>query len=289
MSLVEDLGKPWVDSSKLKCFRLCPRKYFWRYELGIVPALSESTDLAFGSGIHKGLETFYAGSAFELVPDHSRYARDGKIRRMFKEFLDLFPEHLETKYKTRQAGLLLLANYAEHWKGESLNVISVEQPAIMDMGDYVYVTKMDLVVEDTDGIHPWDHKTASRFDAIFEGSFKIDIQITGYIAAVRRLFGSKARKAIINALKPSAKISNDNFLRKLTYRTDEELAAWEDQVKFMLTEIDSCRESDVWPMHDYACFAYYRECEYRPLCLSSNIQRPEIIERSYRRDVWEPV
>lgn len=288
-SLEAQLGKPWVDSSKINCFRLCPRKYYWRYVLDIVPLDSESTDLAFGSAIHAGLEAFYKGEGFLPVEDSSRWAQNGKIRKMFKDFLDRFPEHLENKFKTRQNGLLLLAHYAENWKGESVKVISVEQTGKIDMGDFVYVTKMDLCVEDETGIHPWDHKTASRFDALFESSFKLDIQITGYIYGVRRLYSSPSRKAIINALRPEKNINADSFLRKLTFRTDEELDRWEREVRFVLKEIQHCEDEGIWPMHNYACFAYYRECEYRALCISSNVQRPELIERAYKKEAWEPL
>lgn len=288
-NLEAHLGKPWVDSSKIKCFQLCPKKYYWRYVLGIVPLHNESTDLAFGAAVHKGLESFYNGSAFELVEDHSKFSQNGQIRRMFKEFLDLFPEHLENKYKTRQNGLILLAQYAQNWQGESVKVVSVEETGVLDMGDFYYIVKMDLCVEDTDGIHPWDHKTASRFDALFEGSFKLDIQITGYIYGTRKLHDSKSRKAIINALRPSARIDGDSYVRKVTYRSDEELERWETDVRFTWKQIQDCEQSGTYPMHDYACFAYYRECEYRTLCLSSNVQRPELIERAYKKEVWEPL
>ncbi len=55
---------PIVTTSSLKCFRACPRKYYFRYELG-VKSLGMSDALRFGRLWHAGLEHYWR-SGFDL-------------------------------------------------------------------------------------------------------------------------------------------------------------------------------------------------------------------------------
>jgi len=282
-TLEENLGCEWYDASKINCFRQCPQKYFYRYELGIITSGKPSVHLTFGSAVHLALESIYKGTADVLVS----YA--GKqIPYYISEFLNNFTEADEAGFKTRETGVELLHEYRSKWGSrEPFSVDAIEQSACLDYGDFKWITRMDLLIN-WDEEMPLDHKTTSRFGDAFEGGFKIDIQMTGYIMATRRLRGNKCNKAVINALRVTKRISDESFLRKVTTRREDELERWELEIKRTIEDVRKSRRDGFWPMYGNSCYAYNTECEYRSLCLSSPMQREELIEANYVVDRWEP-
>jgi hypothetical protein len=57
---------PIVTNSSLKTFRSCPRKYYYRYELG-VRSLAKSDALRFGTLFHAGLEVWWKTKNVDLA------------------------------------------------------------------------------------------------------------------------------------------------------------------------------------------------------------------------------
>src|SRR5262245_15577996 len=69
----------WLDSSRKAEFDLCPRRYYYRHELGIVPYKAPSENqlgeavvnwaspMQFGVALHAALVTFYQSTAFNRV------------------------------------------------------------------------------------------------------------------------------------------------------------------------------------------------------------------------------
>lgn len=313
-SLVDTLQKEWYDATKINTFNTCPRKYYYRHIRELVPKGEIATPLSFGIAIHKALESFYKGTWAEHVPcpaehppgpfDDCPYCDGhGKTRRFIADFLELFPAEAENGARTRFIGTSLLLQYALHWKDDPMlkKVEMVEQPfaIYLDHSDCYWVGRIDLLVKD-DKRRPWDHKTTSRFGEAFEGGFKIDVQITGYIVAVQTMERDPSiNEAVINALRVTTKISNESFMRKITTRMPHEIDEWHRTVGEAIATIrrykalgedESGRDSaEAWPQNGQGCFAYNHACEYRSLCLMAPEKREALINAAYVVEKWEPV
>lgn len=277
----------WYDASKISMYRLCPRKFSYRYEQELVPLAPPSTPMQFGSAIHKALEFIYHGDPRQ---------KENGLFKFAKVFCDSFPKELEDRFYTQEVGQELLACYLLKWTKEDFTVLAVEQPfhlempGIASLAGFTYAGRMDLVVRMDGKIYPWDHKTTSHFGDHFEKGFKLDVQMTGYIKAnLASHPGEAAYAAVINAMRPTKTISPDCFVRKITTRSPEELVEWEDELRVTVEQIRMSRATNKWVKHaPTACFTYNRTCEYYNLCTSGESQREAITESSFERKVWEP-
>lgn len=304
MSLLEDLGAEWYDASKIVAFKACPIKYWYRYERKLVKQGGFSPELTFGIAIHKALEHVYRGDWADLVPvgpaevhDYPSAIHEGQtMRKMFTEFLSNFPESQEYKDRTRVNGLRLLTAYVHKWRNESFQVLEIERPFALEFKDaqgkvdFYYVGRIDLIVRDEGEIRPLDHKTAGRFGEIFDGSFKINVAQTGYMRATSQVTGQPCHKAIINGLRVTSKINEEeSFVRRVTTRLPEEFDRWDWEVRDVVTQIRRYRELGKWPQHENNCYAYMRECDFKAPCIQGEAQREESLIANYEVQEWEPV
>lgn len=108
----EELGEkkrrlPLVSTSSMKTFRSCPRKYYFRYELGF-RVLIVSEALRFGTLFHKGLEIWWQSvdivKALEAIRAHGRASDAFELVRAEE----------------------LMLGYHVRWAEEPLDVLAVE-------------------------------------------------------------------------------------------------------------------------------------------------------------------
>lgn len=278
---MDSLKSEWYDHTKLSLYRLCPQKYEYRIVENLVTKDTEWA-LAFGIAIHKALETIYDGSYVQ---------RDEKGTYRYQSvFLELYPKEPPKGYRTRVTGVELLTQYIAKWHSEPFKVVEIEAPFTVQIPndaespDFHLMGRIDLVVEWDGEVMPLDHKTTSYFGEHFELGFKVDAQPTLYMYALG------ARRCVINALRVSAKINDESFVRKITTRTPEEIARTLHDVKKTVSDIRASRALSVWPRHgSQSCFAYNRTCEYYALCSSSDQQAATLKETMYDYSVWQPV
>lgn len=287
--LTANLDKPWYDASKINEFRTCPQKYYNHYVKGLV-AEEVSHHLKFGIGVHKALEAFYKGSFHELLDSDSEFAKGGKLHRGLVEFLGEYPKEYEQGYKTQLAGLEALACYVQKYKEEPFEVVEVEQTFCLDMETFYYVGRIDLIINWDGKILPCDHKTTSRFGPAFESQFKIDTQITGYIAAVRRMVNEKCNSALIDAIRITKNIdAMESFLRRITTRQQWELEEWDAELRHTVKEIETCFGKEHFPRDGQRCSDYNSICPYYNLCLTHPAARKPLEDSNYRVEFWEPL
>ena len=293
----------WLDASKVDCYNMCPQKYAWRYEHHLKGLFEDSSALTFGGAIHSSLELLYTGHAFELVPcpDCSRddnldrgcaYCKRQLIPAIAAKFLEEYtsdPEDTRNP-RTRNRGIEVLETYLIKWGREPFKVLSVEQPFELDMGDFKYVGKMDLIV-DYMGIKPLDHKTTTFFGNTFEKQFKLSSQMSGYIKACSLTTGEIVSDAVINALRITTRITpDDSYFRMTTSRAPEELERWEWDVREAMANIRRYRERGTWPRNaPYSCVAYNKVCEYYALCTAGQDMQNTLRETAYKVEEWNPL
>ena len=280
-----------LSASRVDTFNLCPRKYFYKYELNLAPA-EEAVDLpiTFGDAIHRALATVYLGTAFDHVQcpcgSFCDYCKARPVQRLAATFLQYYPADPDDPRdpRTRLRGLELLAAYLGKWRRDPFRVIAVEVPFEIQLEDDLnYVGKMDLLVEQDGIVSPLDHKTTARTGYLFDAQFKLSVQISGYVVIASVITGQPVYQAIINGIRVSGKVDPDQtFFRQITSRTPEDIANWEEHIRGVHSLIRQFRE-DGFPMAaPYACVAYNRLCEFYQLCTSGKQTRDILIQSAYK-------
>jgi len=272
-------------------FNLCPRKYYYKYELNLTPA-DEGLDLpiAFGDAVHRSLASLYLGTAFDYVPcpceSFCDFCKARPIQRIAAEFLARYPTDPDDVRdpRTRIRGLELIAAYLGKWKREPFRVLAVEVPFELEVGpELKYVGKMDLLVEQDGLVYPLDHKTTSRTGYLFDAQFKLSVQISGYVVLASIITGQPVHQAIINGIRVAGKVDPDQtFFRQITTRTPEDIAEWETGIRDVHRLIQQFRWSQFPKAAPYACVAYNRLCEYYQLCTSGAATRETLLETAYK-------
>jgi hypothetical protein len=306
MSIPENLrdiigDADWFDASRIDLFHTCPRRYYYRHELHLVPADGGSNNdaLTFGSAIHAALELHYKGVGWLMVPCPHRnpmdgecpFCRDGMTRNLFARFLEKFPSNLETERRMQITGLRLLAKYLEHYRSEPFEVHAIEQPIIFPIDDFYFVGKIDLLITWPDW-HITDHKTAGRVSDNYHRGFRIHTQITGYMLAASAAIGEPVSKAVVNTLVVPAGAKpvepEKHFVRRITTRNQGDFDEWYMTIRSAVADVRRARQTDTWPQRSSGCFSYNRQCEYWDLCTVAQGARMGIINAQYKVDPWDP-
>lgn len=306
MSIPENLrdiigDADWFDASRLDLFFTCPRRYYYRHEVHLVPADGGSNNdaLTFGSAIHSALECHYKGTGWDMVDCPHRnpldgecpFCRGGQTRRLFAKFLEKFPSNLETERRTQITGLRLLAKYLEHYRSEPFETHAVEQPVIFPIDDFYFVGKIDLLISWPD-YHILDHKTAGRVSDNYHRGFRIHTQITGYMLAASAAIGEAVSKAVVNTIvvpSGSKPVEPDkHFVRRITTRNQHDFDEWYITLQSAVAEIRLQRRVERWPQRPSGCFSYNRQCEYWDLCTVAKSARAGIINSQFKVDPWDP-
>lgn len=200
-------GENLLTHSRRSCLAACPRKHFYRYELGVRRG-GDAKPLRRGSAVHNGLELLAKGDSDWLYKALDSYATCPDWvtnEELIQEWLG-----------EREVVLAMLRGYFNHWNAIRSNVqkyIAVELPFELpivnpDTGKpsrlFKVAGKIDGIVELTDGrLAVLEHKTAS--DDLSPGSvywqrLDIDSQISLYYIAAREL-GYDVQTVLYDVLK----------------------------------------------------------------------------------------
>jgi hypothetical protein len=297
--------KEWYDSSSLNLFMECPRKYYYRHVLNLVPRNYISPDLSFGGAIHSALETIYNGTWDDRVecphrtadddPDKCPFCRDRLTRRMYRVFIEKFPvTHEKPPNKTQLTGAQLLLAYVKRWlekDSKEFKIGAIEQPFKQEfMVDDIatdFMGRIDLLVDWLDmGWFIIDHKTMR--DLNFD-KYALDFAVSGYSRVLHKPTQQGAKGVMINALQPKPKVDEKSFQRHIEQREDWMLSEWEEDYQQVVREIRLAHMTKNWRKNTQSCYAWFRECEYIRLCLTSGGEkRQKEIDLHYVEEQWIP-
>lgn len=261
-------------ASRLKAFQSCPMKEGLRYRRNLAPIQGRAA-LAFGTAIHKGLETRSVDEALAvLLTDypHDQEEADAQdaasvaVRALLDGYFDLYPP-----FKIEKPEL------------------TFELPMITNKGKksrtYRIAGKIDNLVQ-IDG-RWWivEYKTASRLEGSYFDRLYLDSQITMYCYAMQRM-GYNIAGIIYRVIrKPQIKKrqneSFDGYLDRLAcdirtrpefyyteqklYRSMDDLAAFEKMIYQTATLEAKLAKTDCLFQYSTAC-SVFGACPYLPLC-----------------------
>lgn len=192
-----------ITHSRLAAYRTCPRKHFYRYELGLEKE-RQADPLRFGTAVHNGLEAFAKGATFEASIEKALDTYEAT-----PSWAD--PYEWEVERETVGA---LLAGYFWRWTNEPLEHVEAEREFDIpltnpDTGrasqNFTQAGKIDGVIRLADGrLAVLEHKTAGLEiespDSPYWLRLRIDPQISTYMLAARAI-GYDVETCIYNVIR----------------------------------------------------------------------------------------
>lgn len=210
------------NQSRVKTFLRCPKQYEYKYIDNLQPK-KKSRPLFMGSWVHAALEEYYKSGDWKI--GHQIYLDEWN--KLFEE------ERLELSQRfgpIPQAVERIMRSYAFYYKSDGWKpylveqVLEVETPLRVDGKYWVFKGRLDLLVEDEDGLL-WlvDHKTASTIPPA-TAFHAMDPQLMLYPWAAKIQFNLDIAGVIWNYVKSKPptipKLNKDGSLSRRKVATD---------------------------------------------------------------------
>lgn len=207
-----------IRSHEIMNFKRCPKMWFWKWRMGLVPKEKSFGALELGAWIHDAFALWYASTKKRRTMAGLVWCFDHFALTAIKAARGSgTPTHIiEAATELYKLGKAMLTAYAEHYRGDkNWEIIGAEIPLEIEITDQygqsvgTYRMKLDLVIRDRTTGKIWiiEHKTAK---AIRVEHLSIDGQA--------RPYGALAELAMKRAgiLKPKETVEGIlyNFLRK---------------------------------------------------------------------------
>lgn len=302
------------DNTMISCFRICPRKYFFRH---VKHWKGEGTalPLSFGLSWHEAMDVVWGltNKTDKTQKEVWNFAMQAFLETWKSEGLpiDILPADLE-RYKNRHPGTAaeMLNNYiSTRWTWlKGMNVLEIEKPFAVSIGleDITYIGRLDKVFETREGIFVGEHKTTSAY-AIAGGfrqqyieSYSPNSQVDGYSHALHIEYGERAKGVIVDAALVH-KTVHDKFLlipvnRQLSMMDDwlSETRYWVRQIEQHTQAFEDLLKQDtelmgpVFPKNTGACWDYQQECTYRDICRFSKQPHLGEVPNGMIVEEWKP-
>lgn len=289
-----------LSASAAETFMLCPAKYSWSRITGI-EAAAPRAGMNYGKAIHLALAERYGNV-------------DRSLSEVSESAAVLLRQHFEAnpqpemggkgkpEWRTLARAMQAMAAYNEAYPAESWEVLGVEEPFEVTLGEFFpngtdelspWVTVKfrgirDLRVRWHDSIWVVDHKTTTEWSDLTADEGKASFQFMGYAWVERLLMGLSARTldriggVIGNYLvarqpysegyKPNARsLPRDQFERVTYPFSDAQLDKWHGRAMRLAQGIWRAWSASEWDQHSTAC-AHWGRCEYYQLCWETDPQ-----------------
>jgi hypothetical protein len=291
-----------IDSTKIRCFKSCPRQFFYNYVLHWRTD-SPNIHLEFGTAWHLAKEHLFnhgwsdanVNEAYALFLSH--------FRKFFSESDDM-----NLAPKNASNALSALREYTAAFRGmnERLTVLGSEVAGRVRLSDdFDMSVKIDLIVRDsTDMVWILDHKTASRDSPTYDESYFLSDQMYAYTNALFSMYPAEdvaGAYVDISVLRKTGNLHKRLPIR----RTFDHIEEWHQTILYwahllrleylqLSAELDAnladAKHMAAFPKNTESCTKYGR-CPYMSLCLqcgnpmTGGADEPP---QGFRREVWNP-
>lgn len=288
-----------IDSTKLKTYIGCPRRFFFNYILGWKMD-SPDHNLKFGSAVHIALEYLYEQK--RKNPEQAGYAEKDIITAwalFMKDYREAFPEDTDSRYspKDPENFMVMLADYAERYKADAFEILHTEISGSAPIGqrgdgsEKRIFFKLDTVFKDHKGrANILEHKTSAWSTARWITSFRsFKTQVGTGIHVLCCLFEDVGGMTINGLLfrnpprmkkdgTPYKNAGDGNELIRIPIRVEPiTMQSWLSQTNRHFDALDrdmqllaSTLETDdvmqAFPRAESDCFSFNRPCEFMDYC-----------------------
>ena len=258
------------DSTSIRTFKTCPRKFFYEIVLGRVPT-EEPPYFAWGSAYHKfreALELSYgfgheAPSKFDEPKANEAFVFATQAGMAYWKKYGK-PQDPESKFSfmTNERLMKSFIHAFRHWSREKqqgrIQVIAVEQAFNVKLADGSSTSgRFDQIVRWNSKVWGRDFKTSSTDSGFYSRRLEPNDQFTRYTLSQGKLIGEQVQGQFVELLynaNPTKKDTKGPAIIELTTsRTKYQLDQFEKEQGTINKMIKICREEDNWPMFDPAC------------------------------------
>lgn len=289
-----------IDNSGLEKLK-CPRMFEYS-ELERKVPVAERAGANFGSTIHRGLETRYKRVGTGLVDDVTKVAIEGEMLAWLTE-----NPQPENDFRNYNHACKMMQVYNSIYPKEDFKILSNKEgkPIIeatfalpfseVENTPLIYCGKIDLGIEDRNGIWSFDHKTAFQFGDTFDKQLAMDGGQLGYCWALQQVTGQQPQGYIIDAIRvrrPTKKdefsekscIDGTDFKRTPYYVSQDMLDEWRNDVLTLVQNIFAYHANGHFPRHRWNCTNKFGLCDYYDVCSTVTQQREQILNGSLFED-----
>jgi PD-(D/E)XK nuclease superfamily len=312
------------DSTSLSYLKTCPRMYQYTMIDGWVPK-DESIHLRFGGEFHSVIQDYENlmanGSTFEDAVRNT-------VHLLLIRIHDWDPDPTLKAYRHKnKAQLVYLAvAYLDEFRDDPCKTFILEngKPAIelsfrfqLDFGPsagihprhsdpdygvgpmmrsldqpYLLCGHLDRVVTYADSLFVLDHKTTTTTPTdYFFNQFSPNNQMTLYSFAGKVVLDAPIAGVIVEGLQ----VTNEapmKFERRPTYRSDEVIDEWLDDLEYHLANAEAFATANYWPQNDTAC-GNYGGCRFREVCSRPKAVRERFLKSDFTQlpedERWNPL
>lgn len=315
----EDLRHPShsiIDSTKIKNYMACPRKYFFEYVLGWRP-MTGSIHLEFGKAMHVAMEELARGR----IREGRMHYTDEDAARGVMEFSKIFNSYLENSGKSEdecdpkntQGMMHMLAVYIDTYQRENYMPLHVEISGSVPIGttpdgeDKRIFFRLDEIGVNEKGDHlVVDHKTASQDSASWDAQWRVNTQMGTYTHLLHSIYGDKVDCVVVNGLifRKNTKTGKGCGVKRLPIHLEKlAMQSWLENVQFHYDEImrntelffsdqDKPNVMRAFPQRETACTDYGSVCPYIQYCeyYANPIRHidPLLPDTHFQRSFWDP-
>lgn len=286
------------SASSVKLWRRCKRKWFWRYGMRLRPRYREGA-LMIGDAFHTALAEWYRGARSSMPAICKRHvgaiADEAKVNAEFydQDEFDKLSANLETL-----SGMLIgyADSYSEDRKMWTIKRDHIEIEWEVDMGDFDYIGKIDLLKKEKGKWGLVEHKTASKIEQSYIDRLPLDTQCRSYIFGAIRGLDIKPQSILYDVVRKcklrrksneTADQFNDRIAEDYVARPD--FYFFREDLRFSMSDIDALeyeiRQAHAelqfvikthdhpdnprsWMPDDAECNAFFRLCPFHKLCTS---------------------
>lgn len=297
-----------MDSTKLKCFQSCPRRFFYEYVLGWQSS-RPNNHLHFGSCVHKAMEHI-------LLNGYRTQSVMDALDLFNSEYRLFFPEATDEIFSPKTPGRffdMLIRYITKEYPDDPLNyqVYKTEFGGTIQLSDShidEMAFKMDTILLDlsTKKYFSLEHKTTANnyISDSFTFDFINSTQIGTYTHVLNCLVPPEDTSGIvINCLGFKKTKLPDFILRRFPIQlTNSQMYVWLETTKWWLRQIwkefehlsastDSQSLLRAFPLNGTDCTSWGRVCLYMQLCLNRQnpLQHLKMMPAELETRFWNPL
>lgn len=291
-----------LDSTKLKTFMSCPRRYFWNFIVGWRPE-GESIHLVFGAAWHLAMERMLLG--YQTRGRYDNADIPDAINLLTSHYREYFTEDQDALFEPKNPAYALeaLALYVQNYVGDRFKVISTEIAGTVPIAENRRMHfKIDALCQDEAGkLFVLEHKTSQRMTSTWMDEWALSVQVGTYIHALMcmqdplNVYGAKVNGTFFRK-------KGCDFLRAPVKKSPIQMQQWLNTVNHYADMIDAeyerlaeANEDDpilnAFPMNTEAC-VQYGVCPYHDFCTSLcnplNLAAKEP-QSGFKVEYWDPM
>ena len=295
------------DSTSIGLLKTCAQLYYYTIICGYI-SKDESIHLRFGGEYHSAIQDFENHRANGL--QHEDALRE-TIRSLLKRIKDWDPD-TSTKagtYKNPGTLVQLVVDYFDNYRENAAKTIILEngRPAVelsfrfaLDFGptahpetQYLLCGHLDRVVTINENVFVIDHKTTiTTLGDYWFNQFAPNNQMTLYTFAGKVVMDMEVKGVVIEGAQIGLEKFTSRFVRGFTYRSDDLIDEWLNDLEYHLNAAEAFAEAGHWPMNDMSCDKY-GGCRFRDVCSKNPSVREHYLKSDFIQlpedERWNPL